>query len=80
MTNKAYQITDDEPMVVCEPVVAYRTQATTADKWNPNFPVHCTQEEFWEHIHEIEAGNFMTLEEFKSKHEAWKKEYLASKL
>jgi hypothetical protein len=53
---------------------------STSDKWNPNVPFHCTQEEFLEHIHEIEAGNFMTLEEFKSKHEVWKKKYLASKL
>ena len=25
-----------------------------ADKWNPNIPFHVTQEELWEHIHEIE--------------------------
>lgn len=26
------------------------------DKWNPNTPIHCTQEEFREHIQEIERG------------------------
>ena len=80
MANKPYQITEDDPITVCEPAVAYRTKVSNFDKWNPNVPVHCTQEEFGEHIHRIETGNFMTFGEFESKHKAWKKEYLASKL
>ena len=80
MTNEAYQIANDEPITVCDPAIAYRTQVPIADKWNPNFPVHCTQEEFWEHIHEIESGEFMTWEEHEKKFEAWKKEFLASRL
>ena len=32
MTNKQYQITEDEPMTVCEPAaVAYRTQASNSN-------------------------------------------------
>ena len=80
MANKAYQITDDEPMTVCEPAVAYNVKTSNSDRWNPNVPIHCTQEEFWEHIHHIETGNFMTLEEFDLKFETWKTKYLASKL
>ena len=65
--------------VMIEQDVGRRTKSSS-NRWNPNVPFHCTQEEFLEHIHSIEAGEFMTLEEFKSRHEAWKKEYLASKL
>ncbi|HIX86151.1 MAG TPA: hypothetical protein H9848_06045 [Candidatus Parabacteroides intestinigallinarum] len=34
-----------------------------ADKWTPNIPFHVTQEELWEHIHEIERGPFIPVEE-----------------
>ena len=80
MTNKPYQITKDEIITVCEPAVAYCTQAAVADKWNPNFPVNCTQEEFWEHIHEIEAGEFTPWEEAKKEFAAWETQYLANRL
>ena len=80
MPTKLYQTTENVPMNVAEPAVAYRTKAPAADNWNPNFPVHCTQEEFLEHIHRIEAGNFMTFEEAEEKFEAWEKEFLASRL
>jgi len=52
----------------------------SSDPFNPNVPGHCTQEEFIAHIRKIEAGEFMTLEEFDRRHEVWKKEYLARKL
>ena len=80
MANKPYQITEDEPMMACEPAVAYRTQAVNPNSWNPNVPFHGTQKEWWEHFHRIEEGNFMTLEEFDHKFETWKTKYLASKL
>ena len=80
MINKAYQITEDEPMKVCEPAVAYRTKTSNSDKWNPNVPFHCAQEEFLEHIHEIETGNFMTWEEHEKKFDAWKTQFLASRI
>ena len=33
-----------------------------SDKWNPNRPAQFTQEEFLEHIHEIEKGPFTPLD------------------
>jgi hypothetical protein len=85
MPNKPYKPPEsDEPMILNEPVVAYPKRKTTktssSDKWNPNVPFHGTQEEWWEHFHQIEEGNFMTLEEFDRKFEAWRTEYLANKL
>ena len=80
MANQSYQIAEDELMTVCEPAVAYRTKPSAADRWNPNVPFHCTQEEFLDHIHEIEAVNFMTWEEHERKFEAWKKEFLSSRM
>ena len=71
MANHYYQIEDVETIDVCEPAT---------DRWNPNVPFHGTQEEWWEHIRRIEAGNFMTLEEFDQKFDTWKTEYLANKL
>ena len=80
MINHSYQIADDEPMTEYEPAVAYRTKTSVADKWNPNMPFHCTQEEFMEHIHRIEAGNFTPLEQANKEFETWKKEFLANRL
>ena len=80
MTNKPYQKIGDEPMMVCEPAVAYRTKASNYDRWNPNVPIHCTQEEFLDYIHEIEAGKFTSWEEAEKEFEAWEKEFLASRL
>ena len=80
MSNKLYQIPETETNGVSEPAVAYRTQVTSSDKWNPNVPFHCTQEEWLEHIHSIEEGNFTPLEEANKEFEAWKKEFLASRL
>ena len=33
-----------------------------SDKWNPNRPAQFTQEEFLEHLHEIEKGPFTPLD------------------
>jgi len=59
-------------------------EVPTSNKWNPNVPFHCSQEEFLEHIRSIEKGieegKFSTAEEHKKKHERWKKEYLASRI
>ena len=52
----------------------------SSDEWNPNVPFHGTQEEWWEHFHQIEQGEFMTWEEHKKKFNAWKMEYLASRM
>ena len=42
-----------------------------ADKWNPNLPFHVTQEELWEHIHEIERGPFIPVEELHQNIRQW---------
>ena len=80
MANQSYPITESEPITINEPAVAYRTKASSSDKWNPNVPFHCTQEEFLEHIHRIEAGEFTPLEEAEKEFEAWEKEFLARRL
>lgn len=50
------------------------------DKWNPNVPLQVSQEEFWDHIHEIEQGSFTSLDEGFKKFEQWKTELLKSRL
>ena len=81
MSRKLYKMPEDAPPItVSEPVAVYSPRVSVAAEWNPNVPFHGTQEEWWEHFHRIEAGNFMTLEEFDLKFETWRKEYLANKL
>ena len=83
MPKRSYKIQENAPMTVNEPAAVYKTavsEVSSSDRWNPNVPFHGTQEEWWEHFHRIEEGEFMTLEEFDRKFEVWKKEYLANKL
>ena len=80
MQKKTYTTTEDTPITVREPAVAYGTmvaEPSSSTKWNPNVPFHCTQEEFLEHIHNIEQGNFTTWEEAKREFEQWRRERLA---
>ena len=80
---KQYKTNNNTTMVVSEPAVAYRTKTDTADSasdWNPNVPFCGTQEEWWEHFHQIEEGPFYTIEEADEEFEAWKKEYLANRM
>jgi len=77
---KQYKTKGNIPMVVSEPAVAYRSKTNKVDSINPNVPFCGTQEEWWEHIHRIEEGNFITWEEHQNKFNAWKKEYLASRM
>ena len=49
-------------------------------KWDPTKPVQFTQEEIWEHLHEIEKGPFLTLDEGFKRFEAWKQDLLKSRL
>jgi len=82
MARKSFQTSEKEPIKVVEPLVEYDTtvsEFSTSDKWNPNVPFHGTQEEWWDHFHQIEQGNFMSLEECNKRFDAWKKEYLAKK-
>ena len=78
MPKKPYKTQDPPPMTVGEPAIAYSPSPPVSTGWNPNVPFHGTQEEWWEHIRRIEAGNFDTWEEHQRKFNAWKKEYLAS--
>ena len=83
MPSMKYKNTENPSLTVAEPVVAYQkatSEISSSDKWNPNVPFHGTQEEWWEHFHRIEEGEFMTLEEADEKFEKWKKNYLANKL
>ena len=82
MPRKVCQTPENEPIKVSEPFVEYSatvSEISSSDKWNPNVPFHGTQEEWWEHFHQIEQGNFMTLEEADKEFEIWKKKYLAKK-
>ena len=56
------------------------TDISSSSEWNPNVPFHGTQEEWWEHFHRIEIGNFTPLEEANKEFETWKKNYLANRL
>ena len=81
MPSKPYQVPESTPLNVAEPAVAYRTAAIEAPfsgSWNPNVPFHGTQEEWWEHVHRIEEGGFVTWEEHQKKFDAWKRKRLAS--
>ena len=49
-------------------------------KWDPTKPMQFTQEEIWEHIHEIEKEPFLTLDEGFKRFEAWKQDLLKSRL
>jgi hypothetical protein len=70
MRRKAYNITEDAPVGVKE-----RTGL-----WGPNRVFNGTQDEFMEHIRNIEAGEFMTIEEADKKFEEWRKEYHANRI
>ena len=80
MPNKLYKIQEDTSLKVCEPAAIYSVSSSVSDKWNPNVPFNCTQDEFLEHIRRIEEGEFMSWEECKREHKQWKKEFLASRL
>ena len=66
-----------ELTVDCEAIDAKKP---SSNSWNPNVPFVGTQEQWWEHFHEIEKGKFMTIEEFDHRFEIWRRELLASKL
>ena len=81
MKNKPYKIPRNVQTTVSEPAVAYQrkiVETSSSGNWNPNVPFHGTQEEWREHFHSIEEGNFETWEEHQKKFYAWKKEFLAN--
>ena len=63
MSKKMYETPENTPKAISEPVTAYKqhqvsTGISSSDKWNPNVPFHVTEEEWMEHIRQIEAGPF----------------------
>ena len=48
-------------------------------KWDPTKPVQLTQEEIWEHIHEIEKGPFYPIEEVHQRIRSWMDNYQGKK-
>jgi len=85
MQAKPYKIPKNTSQVLSEPAVAYQLRPAPAEislsnKWNPNVPFHGTQDEWWEHFHQIEEGQFTPLKEANKEFNEWKKEYLANRL
>ena len=85
MPNKSYKAAKNKSMTVSEPAITYQrrpatTDISSSDKWNPNVPFHVTQEEWMEHIRQIEEGPFQPWEEVKKEIDIWMKEYLVSQL
>jgi len=81
MEKKPYQIHESTPMTVADPAVAYSAVAyetLPSSSLNPNVPFHGTQEEWLEHFHRIEDGNFVTWEEHQKQFDTWKKQLFAS--
>ena len=81
MLKKSYNTSQNAPKAIGEAAVAYRADAVNSlstEGWNPNTPFHGTQEEWWEHIRQIEVGEFMTIEQADREFDLWKKKYLAS--
>ena len=79
MQNKPYKIPEDIQTTLNELAVVYQqniVETSSSGSWNPNVPFHGTQEEWWEHFHRIEEGNFETWEEHQKKFYAWKKKFL----
>ena len=57
---------------VSEPAVAYRKAVSEIyNGWNPNVPFHGTQEEWWEHFHCIEEGEFNPVLETHQRVSQW---------
>ena len=70
MQNKPYKKPETETVYSVNP-----TDTASADTWNPNVPFHGTQEEWWEHFHNIEEGTFHPVEEIFQRIEQWLKSY-----
>lgn len=72
MKKKPYS-SKDKKSTVNDSEMTYET-SSTVDKWNPNKPFHGTQEEWWEHLREIEKGEFTPVEECHQRIREWLKQ------
>jgi len=80
MPKKKYKQTDETPLSANEPVAQYyRTPAIekvpVSKDWNPNVPFIGTQEEWWEHFHQIEGGKFNPVDETFQRIDRWLNNY-----
>ena len=76
MPTNRYDILDAEPVVAGEPAVAYlrRDEFSTRSStgcWGPNALFDGTQEDFLEHIHRIEEGDFFPVKEVHNRISQW---------
>ena len=73
MKTKPYHTSESEPVIAGEPAVAYKSkyEISSSDRWNPNVPFHGTQEEWWEHFHRIEEGEFYPVAETHQRISKW---------
>ena len=76
MVSKPYKTPKSKLLTVNEPATAYQRRPTTAEiasskQWNPNVPFHGTQEEWWEHFHQIEEGEFYPVLEVHKRISQW---------
>jgi len=76
MPKKPYKFTEDTPITANEPTVAYdykvaEGEVSSSEKWNPNVPFHCTQEEFLERIRSIEQGKFYPVADAHQRVSEW---------
>lgn len=81
MQKKTSKTDENKRDIASEPVMDYqKPTAETSREWNPNIPFHGTQEEWREHFHEIEKGEFVPWDEAKKEFAQWKKDYLSNRL
>jgi len=74
MQKKPYKVPKNTLTTVNEPAIAYqRTIGATSssNSWDPNVPFHGTQEEWWEHFHRIEEGEFYPASETHQRISKW---------
>jgi len=66
MQNELYKY--QENAMDCETI---DLEKSSLDHWNPNVPFIGTQEEWWEHFHQIENGKFYPVSEVHQRISQW---------
>ena len=47
------------------------SESLCSDEWSPNIPFHGTQEEWWQHFHQIEKGQFYPISDVHQRIAQW---------